>query len=95
MKPTIPNIPVPTGPQQVGSFKYDLIDSYRKDLQFPEGRLISIQIYFPHGTGEHVATPKTLEERAFLGSFKPLNFNGYSRLADLSLLSGDNHPVIF
>ena len=91
----IPTIPIPTGFNQVGSAKYDLIDPYRKNLQFPEGRLIPIQIYFPLGIGEHIAVPKAFEERAQLGSFQALHFNGYSRLADLSLLSGNNHPIVF
>lgn len=95
MDTILQNIPVPTGAHQVGSIKYDLIDPYRKDLKFPEGRLIPIQIYFPLKKGEHVAFPKTFEERASLGSFKPLNYKGYSQPADLSLLNGTNQPLIF
>lgn len=76
MDSIVQNVPVPTGPQQVGSIKYDLIDPYRKDLKFPEGRLIPIQIYFPLEQGEHVAYPKVFEERASLGPFKPLNYKG-------------------
>jgi hypothetical protein len=93
--PVFQSVPVPTGPYQAGTAKYDLVDSYRKDLKFPEGRLIPIQIYFPMERGEHVAYPKIFEERASLGPFKPLNAKGYSHSADISLLTGTNHPIIF
>lgn len=89
------SVPVPTGPHQVGLTKYDLIDPYRKDLTFSEGRLIPIQIYFPLQKGTHIAYPKIFEDRASLGPFTPLNANGYSRSVNLSLLEGTNHPVIF
>ena len=33
-------LPVPTGPHLVGTVKYDLTDTYQKNLEFPNGRLI-------------------------------------------------------
>lgn len=40
-------LPIPTRKHQVGTIRYDLTDLYRKDLHFPQGRLIPIQISFP------------------------------------------------
>lgn len=46
-------LPKPTGPYRIGTAKYDLEDPFRKDLQFSQGRLIPIQIYFPMEQGSH------------------------------------------
>ncbi|MBA2726897.1 MAG: hypothetical protein H0U49_01825 [Parachlamydiaceae bacterium] len=54
-------LPAPTGPHLIGTVKYDLNDSYRKDLEFPNGRLIPIQIYFPMQKGNHTLYPKIFE----------------------------------
>jgi hypothetical protein len=92
---TFKSVPIPTGAAQVGTVRYDLEDPYRKDLQFPEGRLIPIQIYFPMKKGPHTARPKTFEERAHLGPFHPLHADVYAIRSDLSHLEGSHHPVIF
>lgn len=95
MEATIQSVPIPTGPHRVGTAKYDLVDSYRKNLKFPEGRLIPIQIYFPLEKGGHVEYPKIFEERAHLGPYKPFNAYGYSQTAESSLLAEGKHPIIF
>lgn len=87
-------LPEPTGPYGIGTAKYDLEDVYRKDFQFPKGRLIPLQIYFPLEHGSHSIYPKIFEERAALGPFEPLNVDGHSQPADLSLLIGGQHPVV-
>jgi hypothetical protein len=87
-------LPEPTGPYRIGTAKYDLEDVYRKNFQFPQGRLIPIQIYFPMEQGSHAIYPKIFEERAALGPFEPLKVDGHSQSADLSLLIEDQHPVI-
>lgn len=87
-------LPEPTGPYRIGNVKYDLDDDYRKNFQFPQGRLIPIQIYFPLEKGNHSIYPKIFEERAALGPFEPLNVNGHSESTDLSLLIGGQHPVV-
>ena len=87
-------LPEPTGPHRIGTAKYDLEDVYRKDFQFPQGRLIPIQIYFPLQQGRHSIYPKVLEDRAALGPFEPLNVNGHSQPADLSLLIRGQNPVV-
>lgn len=87
-------LPEPTGPHPIGTAKYDLEDVYRKDFQFPQGRLIPIQIYFPLQQGRHSIYPKVLEDRAALGPFEPLNVNGHSQPADLSLLIRGQNPVV-
>jgi len=91
---SFPTLPEPTGPYRIGIAKYDIEDPYRKDFQFPNGRLIPIQIYFPIEKGSHTIYPKIFEERAALGPFEPLKVNGYSQTAELSHLTGDKHPVI-
>jgi len=87
-------LPKPTGSYGIGISKYDLEDVYRKNFQFPQGRLIPIQIYFPMEQGNHAIYPKIFEERAALGPFEPLNVDGHSQPADLSLLIGGEHPVV-
>ena len=91
----INTIPTPTGPHRVGTAKYDLEDGYRKDFKFPNGRLIPIQIYFPMEKGSHSVCQKMFEERAAIGPFEPLKVKVHSAQADLSLLVGEHHPVIF
>lgn len=49
---TLKSLPEPTGPYQIGISKYDLTDPYRKELEYPKGRLIPIQIYFPIQKGK-------------------------------------------
>lgn len=91
---TTDSLPKPTGPYRIGFSKYDLEDVYRKNFQFPQGRLIPIQIYFPMEQGNHAIYPKIFEERAALGQFEPLNVDGYSQPTDLSLLTGGQHPIV-
>lgn len=90
---TLEAVPMPTGPYRIGTVKYDLEDVHRKSLEFPEGRLIPIQIYFPIEKGIHTLYPKIFEERA-LSLGEPLNVKIHSQKADLSLLVGDERPVI-
>lgn len=87
-------VPVPTGRHCVGTIKYDLEDTYRKDFIFPNGRLIPVQIYFPMQMGVHETFPKIFENRA-PGPFEPLKVKVHSRKADLSLLEGSNLPIVF
>ena len=44
---TVDSIPTPTGPYLIGYEKYDLNDPSRKEIDYPDGRLIPIRIYFP------------------------------------------------
>lgn len=89
------SLPIPTGDHQVGTIRYDLEDPYRKDLQFPKGRLIPIQIYFPMRMGAHLEHQKIFEERAYLGPFHPLPVKVHAMQADLSHFDGNHCPVIF
>lgn len=87
-------LPEPTGPYQVGFAKYDLIDSYRKELDYPSGRLVPIQVYFPMQEGRHSLYPKLFESRT-PPKWEPLDVLVYSWQADISLLNDLNkHPVI-
>lgn len=90
----IRSLPEPTGPYQVGIVKYDLHDEYRKEIDYPEGRLIPIQIYFPIRKGKHSKHPKQFEERT-PGKWVPLDVEVWSQKAELSLLMEDmQHSVI-
>lgn len=88
-------LPEPTGPYCIGIAKYDLEHIYRKDLLFPQGRLIPIQIYFPTQKGNHDAYQKTFEKRAALGPFELLNVEVHSQTTDISFLANSEHPLIF
>ncbi len=92
---TLEAVPMPTGPNQVGTVKFDVVDAYRKDFTFPAGRLIPIQIYFPKGNGSHTLSPKLFEERASIGHWEPLQMQVYSKKADLSSIVGEKLPLIF
>lgn len=88
------SLPIPTGPYKIGVAKYDLIDSFRKEIEYPAGRLIPIQIYFPIQRGAHILHDKIFEERV-PGKWPPLDVKVYSQKVDLSLLASDSmHPVI-
>lgn len=91
---TLKSLPEPTGPYQVGISKYDLSDKHRKELKYPNGRLIPVQIYFPMEKGKHSLHPKIFEERT-PGKWKPLDVEVYGQKADLSSLIAGKHPVIF
>lgn len=91
---TLDALPVPTGPHLVGTVKFDLKDIYRKDLEFPSGRLIPIQIYFPREKGDHSLFEKIFDERVAIEPFQPLKVRVYSQQIDLSHLVGNEHPVI-
>lgn len=91
---TFKNLPTPTGPYQVGIAKYDLMDPFRKEIAYPTGRLIPIQIYFPTQKGNHILHEKIFEEHV-PKLWPPLEVKVYSEKADLSsLASGSKHPVI-
>lgn len=59
---TLDALPVPTGLHLVGTVKYDFTDTYRKDLKFPNGRLIPIQVYFPLDKGTHTLDSKISDQ---------------------------------
>ena len=87
-------LPMPTGPYQVGIAKYDLIDSFRKEIEHAKGRLIPIQIYFPMQKGTHTLHPKIFEPRT-AGNWPPLQVEVYGQPADLSSLNSEaRHPII-
>lgn len=92
---TLKNLPMPTGPYQVGIAKYDLTDPSRKEIEYPKGRLIPIQIYFPMQKGSHTLHHKIFEERT-PGKWPPLDVEVYGRKAHLTALADESkHPVIF
>lgn len=86
-------LPLPTGTYLVGLFKIDLYDPYRKEMSYPEGRLIPIQFYFPVEKGNHKSQPKVFEQRA-PQNFPRLEVMGYSKLTDFSHILPGKHPLI-
>lgn len=40
---SLKSLPIPTGPYQIGIVKYDLVDQFRKEINYPTGRLIPIE----------------------------------------------------
>lgn len=87
------SLPEPTGPYQVGIAKYDLTDTYRKEIEYPQGRLIPILIYFPMQKGKHALHSKIFEDRT-PGKWEPLNVQVYGQKADISSLMAGRHPVV-
>lgn len=73
----------PTGPYTIGLTKFDLFDEKRPEIQYPKGRLIPIQIYFPMEMGEHMPQPKVFEDRA-PKTFFSLETQVYSSLTNLN-----------
>lgn len=90
---TLKSLPEPTGPYQVGIAKYDLSDTYRKEIEYPSGRLIPIQIYFPMQKGKHALHSKIFEDR-ILGKWAPLNVKVYGQKANISSLVAGKHSVV-
>lgn len=91
---TLKSLPMPTGPYQVGIAKYDLTDPFRKEIGYPSGRRIPIQIYFPTQKGPQNLHPKIFEERT-PGNWPPLDVEVYSQKTDISSLATDSkHPLI-
>jgi dienelactone hydrolase len=91
---TLKCLPIPTGPYQIGIAKYDLIDSARKEVEHPAGRLIPIQVYFPMQKMAHSSHKKIFEERT-PGNWPPLDVEVYSQKADISSLDTEHkHPLI-
>lgn len=86
-------LPQPTGPYTIGLHKVDLHDPYRKEITYPEGRLIPIQFYFPCEAGEHSPQPKVFEHRA-PQEFSPLEALGYSKPTSFSQILPGKHPLI-
>ncbi len=88
------SLPFPTGIHQVGIAKFDLNDPYRKQPDYPKGRLIPIQIYFPLSPGKSELHSKVFEEHA-PDKWPPLEVQVYAKKADLSELTSDSkHPII-
>lgn len=91
---TMGSIPEPTGPYQVGVYKSRLFDENRKEIRYPEGRLIPLRIYFPTKKAKNKLHPKILEQDS-PHVFSEVFYHVYSKEADLSSLNEQKHPVIF
>jgi dienelactone hydrolase len=90
----VKNLPIPNGPYQIGTAQYDLVDSARKEVEYPLGRLVPVRIYFPLQIGAHILGDKVFEDRA-AGDWPLLDVKVYSRHAELSSLDRrTNHPIV-
>ncbi|MBN8828204.1 MAG: hypothetical protein J0H68_05810 [Sphingobacteriia bacterium] len=83
----------PTGEYRIGICKYKFFDEYRKTLQYPEGQLIPLQIYFPLSKGEHVSQEKLYEEQA-PKLFPTLINKVFAKPADPKEIAPGKHPVV-
>jgi dienelactone hydrolase len=61
---TVVPLPSPTGPHQVGTSTAYLVDNTRRDSEFPEGRPITLQLWYPAPAGGSATAPY-LEETGF------------------------------
>lgn len=92
---TVDSIPTPTGPYLVGYEKYDLNDISRKEIDYPDGRLIPIRIYFPMNKGVHKAQKKELEIRVPDTPWAPLTANIFSKHTPITFINKDfEFPLI-
>lgn len=91
---TMGSTPQPTGPYQVGIYKRYLFDKNRKEICYPDGRLIPIQIYFPIIEGKNSLHPKICEKYS-PHVFSEIFYHVYGLETDISYLSNGKHPVIF
>ncbi len=89
-----PQLPMPTGPYQVGFTKFDLHDPFRKEIEHPSGRPVPIQVYFPVQQGSHSLHQKVYEIRA-PKEWSQLETEVYSISSDLTYLSEEKHPLVF
>ena len=91
---TLKSLPLPTGPFLVGIAKFDLNDPNRKQIEYPKGRLIPIEVYFPMGMGKPLLHAKIFEDRTSQ-KWPRLEVEVYGQQADISTLSAQKkHPVI-
>ena len=91
---TLKSLPMPTGSYQVGMAKYDLMDPFRQEIEYPSGRPIPVQIYFPTKRGPQILHPKVFEDRG-PDKWPPLEVEVYSQKADIaSLASESKHPLV-
>ncbi|MES2121545.1 MAG: hypothetical protein V4492_02065, partial [Chlamydiota bacterium] len=86
-------VPYPTGPYQIGVAQFDLFDPNRKEIEYPQGRLIPVMVYFPMQRGLHAPRDKIFDERA-PDPWEPLKVKVHSQKAELAQLAGGPHPVI-
>ena len=101
MKSEFNHLPTPTGPYKIGIKAFDLFDSSRKSLKWPEGRLVPINVYFPMEKGKHKLHSKVLEERAYdrfgaLEIWKKLGVKVYGEHTEniLPLKGTGKHPIV-
>lgn len=91
---TLSSIPQPTGPYQVGTCQCRLIDENRKEVYYPNGRLIPIQIYFPTTKGMHRLYPKRLEKHS-PQVFSQVFYYVHSSDSELSNITNKQNPIVF
>lgn len=89
------SIPIPTGPYLVGYEKYDLNDPSHQEIDYPDGRLIPIRIYFPMNKGVHKAQKKELETRFPDTPWDPLTANVFSKHTSIAFINKEfEFPLI-
>jgi dienelactone hydrolase len=78
-----PQLPAPTGPSAVGTTIAYLVDATRKSQEFPNGRPITLQLWYPAAASEsQAATASYLVER---GLAEALAAQGYYGLDDSAI----------
>lgn len=84
----------PTGPYKIGISRVDLYDENRPEVNYPNGRLIPCQWYFPIGrTHEHKTYEKELETRG-LRTFPALESFCFSEPSDLNSICDGQFPLV-
>ncbi len=83
----------PSGQYIVGTTRFDLYDEHRPESNFPQGRLIPLQVYFPLNTGQHKTYKKDLESRGSR-NFPLLESICFSKPAGIHEILPGEHPLV-
>ncbi len=86
-------VPEPTGPYQIGVAQFDLFDPSRRELEYPQGRLIPVMVYFPMQKGPHAPRDRIGDKRA-PDPWEALKVKVHSQRAELDQLADGFHPVV-
>ena len=88
------NFLAPTGPYKIETSKIDLYDENRPEINYPDGRLIPCQWYFPIDTlKDHKVYEKELEARG-LKKFPALESICFSKPSDLKSICDGKFPLV-
>ena len=95
--PVLPQLPAPTGVNIVGTVVSYRTDASRRSTEFPRGRPITLQVWYPAASAKSSRAPYLVEQGLDLSLLRQQYFGGDSSLVDvwrtLATHSSLNAPV--